>query len=127
VRVIDILLTYLAGPYTDLRGSRFVELNIRAAEEVALQLWGFGYSVLCPHTNTRHFDGAHPYDTWLAGDFEQIRRCDLVVVLPRYETSSGTKREMLEAGKNNIPLFFWDVEADRQALESFSHNLIERM
>ena len=35
-----------------------MEQNIRKAEELALALWRSGYAVICPHTNTRFFQGA---------------------------------------------------------------------
>lgn len=119
-------MCYTAGPYTDRRGSRYVELNIRAAEEVALKLWGWDYSVICPHTNTRHFDGAHGYEVWLKGDFEQVRRCDFIVVLPRWETSSGTKREIEKAKEEGIPVFYWEKDADVNALYDHSHGIVEK-
>src|SRR5262245_44293226 len=113
-------VVYTAGPYRDARGPRFIELNIRAAEEVAIQLWQWGYAVICPHANTRHFDGAAPDTVWLEGDLEIIRRVDTMVVLPRWQTSSGTKAEIALAEKLGIPIFYWDSITDRLAAQHFA-------
>ena len=60
-------LAYVAGPYRSDSGHGIYQ-NIRRAEKVALKLWRLGFSVICPHKNTEHFDGACPDDVWLAGD-----------------------------------------------------------
>src|SRR5689334_22871125 len=97
-----MLMCYTAGPLTDKRGSQFVEKNIQAAREVAFLLWGWDYAVVCPHTNTEYSGETHPYELWMKGDFEMIRRCDFIVMLPRYVTSSGAQRELDYALKRGI-------------------------
>lgn len=107
----------MAGAYSDSRGYYYVQKNIETASEVALQLWKWSYSVLCPHKNTGGWDGACDYTVWINGDFEMIKRCDLLVVLPNYESSSGTKREIQCALDNDTLVYYWDNLADRFLLE----------
>ena len=85
-------VAYIAGPY---RGKTHyeVEQNIRAAEAVAIKYWQLGYAVICPHKNTAHFDGLAPDEVWLKGDLEILKRCDLIVMVPGWERSSGAIAE----------------------------------
>lgn len=86
-------LAFVSGPFRAPDAwSR--EQNIRRAEEVALALWRMGFAVICPHTNTRFFEGALPDAVWLAGDLEMLRRCDLLVTVPGWEASVGACSEV---------------------------------
>ena len=85
-------VAYIAGPY---RGKTHYEIeqNIRAAEAVAIKYWQLGYAVICPHKNTAHFDGLAPDEVWLKGDLEILKRCDLIVMVPGWEGSMGSRAE----------------------------------
>lgn len=98
------LVLYIAGPF---RGPTAwdVECNVRRAEEVALEAWRAGFAVICPHTNTRFFDGAAPDAIWLEGDKELLRRCDGVVLVEGWERSSGAVEEVNLATREQIPKF----------------------
>jgi hypothetical protein len=41
-----------------------------------------------------------------------MRRCDLVVVVPGWETSGGTLKEIAEAERLGIPVFYWLRDED---------------
>lgn len=86
-------VAYIAGPFR-AENAWEIEQNIRRAENVALEYWRDGYAVICPHTNTRFFQGAAPDSVWLQGDIEIMRRCDLVVFIPGWELSDGCRAEM---------------------------------
>ncbi len=76
---------YVAGPF---RGPNAwaIEQNIRRAEEIALVLWQTGKcAVICPHTNTRFYQGAADDQVWLDGDLELLRRSDAVCVVPGWK------------------------------------------
>ncbi len=98
-------LVYIAGPYTADTTWQTVQ-NIRKAEEAALHYWRKGFAVICPHKNTALFDGACPDETWLEGDLEMLRRCDVIVLLPHWQTSPGARREVKEALDCGIQV--WD-------------------
>lgn len=96
-------LAYVAGPFRASNAWE-IEQNIRRAEEPALALWRMGYAVICPHTNTRFFQGAAPDRVWLDGDLEMLRRCDLVVVTPDWRKSRGARAEVKLAVEEDIPV-----------------------
>lgn len=98
---------YLSGPIRDPRGAHFVEANIRAAEAVAKHLWQKGYAVICPHTNTRAFDGIITDDEFIVGDIAILERCDAVVMLPGWKASEGAKKEFEAAVDLGVPVFHW--------------------
>jgi hypothetical protein len=92
-------IAYIAGPYR-ASGSDFgktVIENIRAAELVAIKYWRLGYAVICPHLNTAFFDGLCPDDTWIRGDMEFVRVCDVMVMMRGFQHSSGAMREYQRA------------------------------
>lgn len=98
-------IVYIAGPF---RGPNawVVEENIRRAERLALEVWRMGAAVLCPHTNTRFFDGAAPDKFFLEGDLEMLRRCDAVLMTGDWEKSTGARAEQAFALGHGIPVFY---------------------
>lgn len=74
-----------------------MECNIRRAEVLALQVWQAGAACICPHTNTRFYQGAAPDAVWLDGDLEILRRCDAVVTTANWDQSHGASIEVAMA------------------------------
>lgn len=97
-------VVYVAGRF---RGpdAWVIECNIRAAERLALSVWAAGGAALCPHANTRYFQGALPDDTWLEGDLAMLARCDALVTVWNWPQSEGAKAEVAFARERNIPVF----------------------
>lgn len=89
-------VVYVAGPY---RGpdNWTIENNIRRAEALSLDVWRAGAAAICPHANTRFFQGAAPDEVWLDGDLEILRRCDAILMTPDWERSAGARAEHQEA------------------------------
>lgn len=96
---------YVAGPF---RGpnSWVIEENIRRAERLALEVWRCGAAALCPHANTRFYQGAAPDDVWLEGDLAMLGRCDALIVTEDWERSTGARAEVDFARARDIPVFF---------------------
>jgi hypothetical protein len=104
-------VAYVAGPYRDSRGQWFVHQNIESARRVSAELWARGYAVICPHSNTAHFDGVCDDQSFLDGLIDIMLRCDLVVLAPNWQNSSGTHAEIDAAKQSGIPVFEWpDLE-----------------
>lgn len=116
-----LAVIYVAGPF---RGANAweVEQNIRRAEGLAFQVAQLGAMPLCPHTNTRFFDGTLTGQFWLDGTLELLRRCDAVVFTPCWLRSSGAKAEHAEAERLGLPRFYsiaeladWLLPPERRA------------
>jgi hypothetical protein len=107
-------LVYTAGPFrshTNDHGQPnqwHQERNINSAASVALSLWQMGFAVVCPHLNTRPFQGALPDESWIAGDLRIIEGCDYLVLCPGWQQSKGSLKEKAFAESRGIPVFEWD-------------------
>ena len=97
-------VVYIGGPYS-APSQHQIELNIRAAEALALEVWKLGAVAICPHTMTRFYEGTLPRETWLAGDLELLRRSDALVLVKGWEESVGTRAEVEYAARLRIPIF----------------------
>ena len=97
-------VVYVAGPF---RGpnSWEIEENIRRAERLSLEVWRLGAAAICPHTNTRFFQGAAPDDVWLDGDLAILAKADAILMTPDWERSSGARAEFAFANDRHIPAF----------------------
>jgi hypothetical protein len=98
-------VVYVAGPF---RGpdSWAIENNIRRAETLALEVWRLGAACVCPHTNTRFFQGAAPDNVWLDGDLAILGKCDALLMTPDWERSSGARAEHDYAKGREIPTLY---------------------
>lgn len=105
-------LVYVAGPF---RGpnSWEIEQNIRRAEALALEVWRKGAAVICPHANTRFFQGAAKDDVWLEGDLEMLLRCDAMIMTDDWKRSTGATHEHAFAETEGIPIFYNLADLER--------------
>lgn len=111
------MIVYVCGPISgDIfnDGSPFdrqhplVRQNIQQAAQAALELWQMGHTALTPHLNT-DFEGNHTisHARFVDGDLSLMAVCDCVLVLPGYETSRGAIREMAEAKRLGMSVYFY--------------------
>lgn len=99
-------LVYVAGPIRAATGW-LREQNIRRAEEQALQVWQAGAAALCPHSMSRFFNEHDaPFETWIRGDLEMLRRCDAVLMVTGWRASQGAQMERAEAERVGLPVFY---------------------
>lgn len=97
-------VAYIAGPFR-AKNAWLREKNIREAEELALRVAECGVAPLCPHTNTRFFDGTLSDEFWLAATMELLRRSDVIVLTNRWVESSGARAEYEWARDNGLVVF----------------------
>ncbi|KKN42487.1 hypothetical protein LCGC14_0712970 [marine sediment metagenome] len=111
-------VVYIAGPF---RGpsSWAIEQNIRRAETLALKVWKMGAAVICPHANTRFFQGEGEDDIWLQGDLEMIRRVNAILMTNDWQRSSGARDELEFANELQIPAFFESYDDELDGLAEF--------
>lgn len=95
-----IKVWYVAGPIRAFNKDGHlnvfkVNMNCETASRVAMKYWVDGVScAICPHMNTRNFDGHKSDNTWLEGDIEILRRCDGIVMVQGWENSAGSRAEL---------------------------------
>ena len=85
-------VAYISGPLAGVNLNAIHE-NIDRADDVAAKVWGQGFAVICPHTNSGHMMGSHPEEIFMAGALELLRRSDVLIQLPTWESSPGARAE----------------------------------
>ena len=101
------ILIYIAGPY-----SGDIKENIIKARNASIKIWNSGFTGVCPHMNTAHFeiDCKCDYQDYLEGDMEILKRCDGIFMLKDWMLSKGAREEHDLADARDMPIFY---EADR--------------
>lgn len=99
-------VVYVAGAYRHERGEYYVRMNIREAENVALEIWRSGAVAICPHKNTAGFGGAYGLtdEIWLNGDKILLSLCDAIYLVPNYISSKGAMEEYELAKLLRLPV-----------------------
>ena len=102
---------YLAGPFGNLDPIHGIQRNILTASEIALEAWGKGWAVICPHKNTADFQFATgiPDETWTEGYLSIMLRCDAVLMLPGWINSPGAVKERRIALRRSMEVFYYEV------------------
>lgn len=106
-------LVYVAGPITAYNSKGAwdcwaSENFVRTAEAASLKLILAGVATHCPHTQGRYWNGIDgaTTETWMYADFEVIRRCDAILVMPGWKKSKGTLEEIDLAKRLRKSIFF---------------------
>ena len=108
IMVEKVKLAYIAGPYRG-KTKEECDLNVQSAKQIAKLVANKGWMPVTPHLNTHGFEFLCPHlpdQFWLDGTLELMRKCDIVVLCPGWEFSSGTKAEILEAARSCIPVYY---------------------
>ena len=105
-------LAYVAGP---ISGDPFG--CVRQAAAAFCELRALGFVPFLPQLSVLHeMVDPHPYETWLAYDFDVIERCDVLVRLAG--VSPGADHEVEHALEHGVLVFLWD-EDGRHGLANF--------
>lgn len=110
---------YIAGPFR-AKTPWLIEQNVRRAEDAALEVWKMGAVAVVPHMLTRHFQEMLPDSVWLEGLLSLMSTCDVMLVLPGWRNSEGTKAEIVEAQKQTKHIFYTLKELSDWIVESKS-------
>lgn len=105
-------IIYTAGRF---RGATPYEVhcNVARAEAAALEIAEAGAMPLCPHMNTKNFDGLLTPDFWIEGTKELLRRSDAIYIFDtEWRTSKGTVGELVHAVSTRMPVFWTRSEVE---------------
>ena len=103
---------YVAGPISD-QNPLMVLANINAGIEVSAYLVSMGFAVFCPFLDFQYFLTKH--GKYISKEMIQqnslafVDKCDVMLVLLGWKSSSGTKREVARARSLGKPVYF-DVD-----------------
>ena len=103
-----MIKVFLAGKYTGKTKEETRE-NIQTAEDYSVRLWNMGYSVFCPHLNTKLFEEKSckaTYEDYIQFTLAMIPSCDVMFLLPNWKDSPGSIRERAVASECNIPIAY---------------------
>lgn len=111
-------IVYIAGPFrADHDWGR--HCHVHAAETAALHVWRMGGVALCPHNNTRHFDGVLPHQVWLEGDLALLRVSHAVLMIWGWDQSSGARAEREAAQEWDLPIFYVEPATSYDMLQAW--------
>jgi hypothetical protein len=104
---------YIAGPYTPIDGKEETRReNIRLASETGRFLLKLGHAPFCAHTMTAGWEDECTWDDFMRMDLEWLRQCDVIVLLPGWQTSRGARMEYEEARKQGLVI--WDLQRETE-------------
>lgn len=100
---------YVAGPISDQNPLQ-VLANINAGIEASAYLVSMGFAVFCPFLDFQYFLTKHGQyinkEMIQQNSLAFVDKCDVMLVLPRWKSSSGTKREAARARSLGMPVYF---------------------
>lgn len=97
---------YLAGPYRAKNGHTVAE-NVQAASEVAAEVFEAGHVAVTPHLLTERAakEADLTDEEWLDRTMSMLKRCDALLLLPRWQDSEGACDELDYAWKVGMPVY----------------------
>ncbi len=105
---------YISGPFSHPDPVHGIPRNILLASEAALVAWRDGWATLCPHKNCAGFEhAAIPYETWIQGDLELLRRSDAICMVGSWTKSPGALQEYRLARALGMPIYRYAAEEIR--------------
>lgn len=112
----QILCVYVAGPYSRtgeqealrMSHTEAIAYNIAEAQLIGAKLIERGFCPLVPHNlSLGAFPESQDQAWWLRATLAVMRRCDAVVLSPRWQQSKGAVVEEEVAHQLSIPVFLW--------------------
>jgi len=108
------MIVYTAGPYQSILnkdGKTIISKkhNLKVARNIAIDLWDEGYTVICPHLNTKDFEfyTCLTNEGFVTSDLEIVSLVDALVMLPNWYLSNGAVRERGHALESGVRVVVW--------------------
>jgi hypothetical protein len=100
-----IPIVFICAPYT-ARCGRDIAFNIRLARDYARQLAANELGFICPHTNSANMHDIGEPEYWYEMYLTILEQCDAMLVVGKWERSTGCQKEIYRAQKLSIPTFY---------------------
>lgn len=110
------MIVFISGPYTS-HDPELRKLYVARAKSYSILLWKWGIPNICPHLNSCDLDNIAPYETFLKGYIEIMKRCDAILLVRDWEISNGSRIERETAAREN-KLIFHNIHEIRQHILS---------
>lgn len=118
-------LVYIAGAFGALSPAGHEE-NVHRAAAYRMPVAQLGCYPVCPHKNTESLGGPTGFDpdakqqtAWYEGSIQLLRRCDVLLLIPGWEASAGSKTEKAAAEGWGIPVVYSHAEGDLAQLKAW--------
>lgn len=112
---------YVAGPYSPYEtkegSTSTTDANVSRAAHYAARVFSTGNTAITPHLLTDTPAGLMPDSIredepfWYKVTMDMLRRCDAILVVPCWQYSTGTLREIEYAHEKGIPIYFASLES----------------
>lgn len=101
------ILVYISGPMTANDG-RTIEQNVADGVAVYLELLKLGIPAFSPHLSGLAPSAwtALTHAQWIAYDCAILDRCTHLLMMPRWETSTGAVKEFQYADERHMPIAY---------------------
>jgi len=104
--MIEKLVIYIASPYRSDGGEYFTKANREGADEAAAFVWAHDGIALCPPKNDEGLLGLITEAELVAGNLVMLARCDAVMMVGNWQTTTSTRKERDMAINLNIPVCY---------------------
>jgi hypothetical protein len=93
---------FISGAYSGT--PQEIEHNIAEARLVVEKVLVVGWIPTCPNVYWHTFAEYQDYDFWLEAALKLLEDCDVLVLVPGWENSSGAGKEVIRARLLGIPI-----------------------
>jgi nucleoside 2-deoxyribosyltransferase len=115
-----IPVIYLAGA---LRGTKEQKrINMERAQWWSEILWRSGFAVYSPHLNSGWLDTPETDVHVIPANIQLMKMCDIMCVMPFFESSKGTQEEIKVCIESKIPVMHLDIN---QTNDFISETILE--
>jgi hypothetical protein len=81
-----------------------VEMNVSKARLVVVDVLRAGWVPVCPNVFWHPFSEFQDYEFWLQAAISLMETCDVLILVPGWERSSGVRQEIERAKERDIPI-----------------------
>lgn len=102
---MERITCFIGGPYSSKYGWFGRVSNILRMARYKYHILKMGYVPVAPNVIYCLLSHLQPREYWLEGTQKLLRQCDVLFLIPGWESSSGARAEHDLAASNNQPIF----------------------